>query len=239
MAQAPDVFTVEEIMQALAAGALTREEAQAELARIGIDINEIQQELPSEPTGVAPGVDAPAPEVGPALPPTGPVTAGGPAQDPFLELERDPETIFRGFATQQFGPELSGLARQSALRQFAPAQLSFLLGQGAEDIGPEGGRFRDFLRTGGEILDPSQLASGIQGAAQRARQPGGERVSELFGNNQQLFNLVNSAALARTNPLFRGAFDRASRNKFSQFQEQGPGKSFLQFLGGQGGRLFQ
>lgn len=236
MAQAPDVFTVEEIMAALASGALTQEEAQAELARIGVDINTLQQDQPSE---VREAGAIPQATVGPTAPPGGELVPGGPVRDPFLDLEADPENIFRGFTTQQFSPELSGLARQSALRQGSPARLSFLLGQGAEDIGPGGGRFRDFLRTGGEILDPAGLSSGIVSSAEAARNDPTGRLAESFGSNRDLFELVNSAAQARTNPLFRRAFDTAARNRFSQFQEQGPGRSFLQFLGGQGGRIFQ
>lgn len=251
MGQVPnDIFTVDEIMAALASGALTQEEAQAELARIGVDINTLQQNAPADPeippSGIEipqpGGLDAPIASRGPVAPPGGVVVPGGPDRDPFLDLEQDPETIFRGFTSQQFSPELSGLARQSALRQGSPARLSFLLGQGVDDLGAlgdTGGRFREFLRTGGQTLNPAGLESGIVSAAETARNDPTGRFAESFGTNKELFELVNSAAQARTNPLFRRAFDRAARNKFSQFQEQGPGRSFLQFLGGQGGRIFQ
>lgn len=166
----------------------------------------------------------------------------GQAIDPFLEEEAAPERLFRGFASQAFGPGMSRQARESLQNQFGPANLSFLLGMDPEGYGATGepeGRFREFLRGGGDILGPDKLAKGITGlAGEMAGGTGTSPRSEYWSDNPRAFENVLGGFLPSVNPRFRGAYGGAARDLFSRFQYTNPGSSFLQFLGKRGGRLF-
>lgn len=247
----------DQILAALAAGTISPERAAELLGFIGLDDTEEITRLIAEntpqggPTGLPEGQTevptqaAGAQEFGRQAPRPGVVSATPPAAqdivsglDPLRTL--NPRTAFRGFATGQFGPNLSGALRQSALNQFAPTQLSFNLGapETSFQATDRSEGFARFLQGGGRALSPTDLAASLVQTAGAARSGElGASKAEFFSDNERLFESVLAAALPRVNPQFRRAFETAARNQFSQQELAGGGESFLQTLGGQGGRL--
>jgi len=157
----------------------------------------------------------------------------------FLEQEAQPSDVFRQYLQQLplYG-QTSAMGRTVLERQGNQALQSFLMQRGStEDL------FRDYLSSGGKVLNPQEMKERLGEiggyfdipAEQRTEAQAFQTGPEQFGSNPNAFQAYQQALLAKTNPLFRAAARDVSQGIYDRFQGTTPDMPFIQYMRGRGG----
>ena len=166
-------------------------------------------------------------------------------EDRRREAENVRSRVWESFIGRQQPSGFSPNVRQFVDRQFAPAQASFLtqFDPLSSETNPQTS-FREFLETGGNILNSEQLGEQFIDLNSRFNSPNisdRDRALQDILTDDTVFNSALGTLLSGINPTARASVARLAQQGFDRFRGEGQdtGQSFLNFLASQGGRLFQ